>query len=98
MYLIQNSKDFLYVVIALSVFIFTFFICWGMFYFAMILRQMFTIIKEMRLRIKKVDETFKAIKEKIEHSTSYLSLIGEGVSKIANLVNEYSKKGKKKKK
>ena len=97
--MIETSKDLLYVIIAVSVFGFTVFVCWAIFYLSMILRQAFKIIREMRDRLHKVDEVIKTVKEKIEHSTSYLMLIGEGVKKLVEVVEKrMDKKGAKEKK
>mgnify|MGYP001582956366 FL=1 len=98
MYLIQDSKDLFYVVIAFCVLWLTVFLAWFVYYLAMIMRQFFLATKEMRERVNKVDEIFKALKEKIEHSASYLLLIGEGVKKLVEVAKEYGggeKKGKK---
>lgn len=95
--MLQNSQDFLNIVKAVSLFGFVFFVCWGLYYFAMILRQGFLIIKEMRDRIKKVDDVIKAFKDKIEHSASYLLLISEGVKKLIDLTKEKSHKKSHKK-
>ena len=95
--MLQNSQDFLNIVKAVSLFGFVFFVCWGLYYFAMILRQGYLIIKEMRDRIKKVDDVIKAFKDKIEHSASYLLLISEGVKKLIDLTKEKSHKKSHKK-
>ena len=63
----------------------------------MMMRQFFQIVKEMRGRLKKVDDTIDALKEKIEHSASYLSLIGEGIKKMVEVIREYGEKKKSKK-
>ena len=48
----------------------------------MIMRQLYQLTKEMHDRINRVDEVIKALKDKIDHSASYLLLIGEGVKKL----------------
>lgn len=94
MYLIQDSKDLLYVVLAFCILWLTIFIAWFIYYLAMMMRQFYVIIKNVREKVKKVDETIDIIKDKIEHSASYLSLIGDGVKKIVEVAKEYSgKKG-----
>jgi len=98
MYLIQDSKDLLYVIIALCVFILTIFFAWLVYYLAMITRQFYKTVKEMRERFKKADEVLSKLKEKIEHSASYLSLIGEGIKKLVEIAKEYSEGKKKKRK
>ncbi len=74
------------IVLAVSVFGVSFFICWGLFYFVMIARQMFRGVKEIRDRMNRVDEAVKAFKEKIESSASMLFLIGEGVKKMVDIM------------
>jgi predicted PurR-regulated permease PerM len=97
MYLIQNSRDLLNIVIAFCILWLTIFFAWFIYYLAMMMKQFFQIVKEMRGRLKKVDDTIDALKEKIEHSASYLSLIGEGVKKLVEVIREYGeKKGRKK--
>jgi len=91
--MLNSSQDLLNIIKAFSILGFVFFVCWGLYYFAMILRQGYLIIKEMRDRVKKVDDAIKAFRDKIEHSTSYLLLISEGVKKLIDLTKE--KSGKK---
>lgn len=96
--MLQNSQDLLTIVKAVSLLGFVFFVCWGLYYFAMILRQGYLIIKEMRDRIRKVDDVIKAFKDKIEHSASYLLLISEGVKKLIEVTKRMSEKKEGKKK
>lgn len=98
MELIQDSKDLLYVVLAFCVLLFTVFSVWVIYYLAMIMRQAFKIVKETREKINKVDEVLKALKEKIEHSASYLVLIGEGVKKLVEMIKNKGESKKTKKK
>jgi len=95
MYLIQDSKDLLFIVIAFCVLWLTIFVAWFIYYLAMIMRQAYQATKDMRERINKIDEIIQSLKEKIEHSASYLSLISEGVKKIAEVVKDKTGGGKK---
>ena len=95
---INDSKDLLYAVISLSVLLFTVFSCWAIYYLARILQQTFRVVKETRQRLSAFDELIKAIKEKVENSTSYLFLIGEGVKKLVELVKARRKKKRRNKK
>lgn len=92
----ENSKDILNITIAVSVFGIAFFLCWGMYYLNMTLRQIFKATGEMRDRFHKIDELVDAIKDKISHSASYLFLIGEGVKKLVEIVGRYTDKKNKK--
>ncbi len=91
----ETSKDILNITIAVSVFGVAFFLCWGMYYVNMSLKQIFGAVREMRDRFHKIDELVKAIKEKVEHSTSYLFLIGEGVKKLVDVVGKYTDRKEK---
>lgn len=95
--LINDSHDLLNIVIALSVLLFTIFSCWAIYYLARILQQMFKVIKETRDRLNKFDELVKVVKEKIEHSASYLPLIVDGVKKLVDLMKSRAEKKKKSK-
>jgi CHASE3 domain sensor protein len=88
----ETSRDILNLAIALSVVALAGFGAWAVYYMARILQQVFKITKEMRDRIAKVDELIKLLKEKIEHSTSYLLLIGEGVKKLVEIGRKYTEK------
>jgi len=92
----ENSQELYTVVKALSVFLLAVFTCFCLYYLGMILRQSFLITKEMRNRLKKIDEVATAFKEKIENSASYLLLISEGIKKIIEVVGEKREKRKKK--
>ncbi|MBI4779680.1 hypothetical protein HY797_04520 [Candidatus Falkowbacteria bacterium] len=95
---INDSRDLLNIIIALSVLLFTIFSCWAIYYLARILQQTFKAVKETRERLNKFDELVKMIKEKIEHSASYLPLIGEGVKKLVEIMRARAEKKKRSKK
>jgi len=94
MYLIQNSQDILNVAKAVSVIGVSALLALFIYYLAMITRELFKTIREMRERIRRVDEVLEALKDRIEHSVSYLSLIGDGVKKIVEMVKEREEKKK----
>ncbi|MDO8668568.1 MAG: hypothetical protein Q7K35_05820 [bacterium] len=102
---INDNQDLLYMVISISILGLTFFVCWAIYYLARILQQAFQVTKEMRDRLHKVDGIINSVegminslKEKIEHSASYLMLIGEGVKKLIEIMKDRGEKKKKTKK
>ncbi len=90
----ETSQDILNLAKTVAVVGLSFLLGWLLFYLAMIVRSIFKVIKEMRERINKVDELIKKIKDKIEHSSSYLFLISEGVKKLVEVAKDYSEKKK----
>lgn len=91
----QTSKDVMNIAISFSILLISVFIAWFIFYMAMIMKQFYDIIHGVKGSIKKVDEAVDAFKEKIEHSASYLLLIGEGIKKLVEVAKKFSdgKKG-----
>lgn len=92
----ETSKDLLLIILAVCILGFTIFICWAIYYFIMILRQANQIVKDIREKIKKIDDTITLIKEKIEHSASHLTLLAEGVRQTMVYMKEKKEKKKKK--
>lgn len=91
---INDNNDLLYIVISIAILGLTFFTCWAIYYLARILQQSFQVVKEMRDRLRKVDEIMLSLKEKIDHSASYLLLIGEGVKKLVEIIKGMAEKKK----
>lgn len=96
---LQTSQDALNITKAVSLAVFVVFICWALFYFALILRDVYKMVKDVRGWIHKIDEILNILKEKIESSASYLLLIGEGMKKLVEILRDRDeKRGKRKKK
>ncbi len=93
--MLGTSQDILNLVKTVSIFVISALIAWILFYLAMIMHNLFKLTKEIREQLKKIDELVSLTKEKIEHSATYLLLIGEGVKKIAEFVHEYMSKKQK---
>ncbi len=84
----ETSKDLLNIAIATAIVGLAVFSCWAVYYLARILQQVFAVIKDMRSRLHKIDELIKTIKERLEHTTSYLLLISEGVKKLVDVIKD----------
>lgn len=96
-FMLETSKDILNIVLAASVGIFVIFVCWAIYYFVQILRQGFKAAREMRARLNKIDEAVRSFKEKIEHSTSHIILIAEGIKKLVEVIKDKTEKMKEEK-
>jgi len=53
------------------------------------------MFKGVEQMIENVNEVIKTTKEKIEHSAAYISVLGEGLKKVMEIIKENS--GEKKK-
>lgn len=92
MNLIQNSGDLLNIIIAISILLLTFFICWVLFYVAMSLYNVFKITKETREGLKKAHEVLDFLKKRLKSTLSYVYLLEEIGQKMIELIGNYKKK------
>lgn len=92
--LIESSKDILYLVLAFSVLVLTIFLVWLLGEAAFMLRHVNRTVREVREKLRKMEALVSGIRDKLEHSASYLSLLAT-VAK--QLVNTFLSRRKKKK-
>ena len=91
--MLETSKDILYLVIALSVFLLTLFMCWTIYYVAMILREAKRMIVDFRKKIELVESVLRAAKEKLERSSGYMKLLVDGVTTMTDFLRVRKEKG-----
>ncbi|MBU0648874.1 hypothetical protein KJ969_02120 [Patescibacteria group bacterium] len=96
----ESTKDILYIVIAFCALWVTIFLCWVIYYVAMILKQAYGMTNEFKERVAGIDEAIRGILEKIEHSSAYLALIADGAKYLIRHFTEKkeSKRGRPRKK
>lgn len=94
----DTSQDILNIAKTAAVIGLSVMICILTYYFIRITREIFKVVKEVSGLIDKVDDLISSIKEKVEHSTSYLLLISEGMKKVIDIAKYFSNKEKKGKK
>ncbi len=85
----------LYVVLAFSVLWLTIFISWMLYYVIMMLRQANLLVTSFKEKVEKVSQAIERIREKFDHSSAYLGIIGKAVEKLVEFVGERKKKSKK---
>jgi len=95
MYLIQNSHDVLNITLAFCALLLSVLIAWFIYYLVMTVREMFKAVHGVNDKIEKVGAVIDSLKDKIEHSASYLLLIGEGVKKLVEMMGNAKAKKKK---
>jgi Sec-independent protein translocase protein TatA len=99
--MIESSKDILLIVLAFCVLWFTIFLCWAIYYVAMILREVKKMMTDVRNKFELVDKILMTLKEKLEHTSSYMKLFVDTAVNITQFLKdrkmERGDKGKKKK-
>ncbi len=80
--MLENSKDLLFIVLSFCALWVTVFLCWLIYYLVSILRNTNTMVEELRDRFRGIEETMRAIRDRIEHATSSMGFVSEGVIKL----------------
>ena len=75
--MLDTSKDLLYIVISFCVLWLTVFICWVIYYLAMLLKQVYDLTKSIKEKVEKMENLIDFAKNKIEKSSSHLALVAE---------------------
>ncbi|MDA3840441.1 MAG: hypothetical protein PF572_05090 [Patescibacteria group bacterium] len=88
----ETSADILNIVKAVSIFSLAMFTSWAIYYLARTMKELFRLIKETRGMFNKIEGVIDSVKEKVEHSTSYLLLMSEGVKKLVEVIGNYTAK------
>ncbi|MDD5341486.1 MAG: hypothetical protein PHC97_03590 [Patescibacteria group bacterium] len=97
--MISSTKDILYIVIAFCILWLTIFTSWAIYYVAMILREFKKLASDVRKKIELVETVLLTLKEKLEHTSSYMKLFVESVTSMVEFFKErkVEKTAKKKK-
>lgn len=95
--MIETTKDLLYLILSFVILLLTIFLCWAIYYVAMILREFKKIVFDVRRKIELVETVLNAFKDKIEHTSSYLKLLVESAGNIVEFLKDRKEEKEKKK-
>ncbi len=84
----DTSKDILNLIIAACVAVFTFFLCYLLYYIISMLKQANKTVTEIRQRIESFDALLESVKEKLTHSSNYLALLVKSIVSLMEFVKE----------
>lgn len=93
-----STLDLLYLTLAIASLWVAGFLCWGLYELARLLRQANTVVRDTREKMNRIEKTIMAIKEKIESSVNYLSILAEGGKAVMSMLRKREEKKKKKEK
>lgn len=82
--MINTTYDIFWLLAGISIFMFTVFVCWAIFYFIMIVRDTREIIKNFKKKMELIDEFTTQVKEKVEDATKYVKTVMDIVVKITD--------------
>lgn len=81
-----ESKEILWIVIAISVAILTGFFAWVLFQVGRLLKQSNEIVEDVRLKLASITEMVSSIGEKINRSTSTITVMAKGLEQVLSYV------------
>ncbi|MDP3836722.1 MAG: hypothetical protein Q8Q67_01325 [bacterium] len=73
----ETSRDILNWVLAVSIGVLAFFLCWALYYFIASAQRIFKLVKQIERGVSKAEELIDFIQQKISGSASYMVVIGE---------------------
>jgi Ser/Thr protein kinase RdoA (MazF antagonist) len=91
-------KDILLLVLAFCILWFTVFVSWAIYYVAMILREVKTMMGDFRRKMELLDKVLNAFKDKLESTSSHLKLLVETAVNVAEFIKDRKSEKEKKKK
>ncbi len=99
--IIASSKDLVLVVLAVCIFWLTFFLCWLMYSFIVIIRDAESLVRMVKNAVERVDKLAGVVRDKFEHSAASLTVVAQAVKELVMwAMEERSRKrtsGRKKK-
>lgn len=88
MFFIEYSKDILFLVLAFSVLWLTAFATVLVYLLIKAAKQVNSAADELKNQVSLIGKAITSIKDKVEHSFSYASLIGDGLKKLVDLIKD----------
>lgn len=73
----ETSRDILNWVLAVSIGVLAFFLCWSLYYFIASAQRIFKLVKQIERGVTKAEHLIDFIQQKISGSASYMVIIGE---------------------
>jgi len=86
--MLETSKDILNIVIAFCVLWFTIFVCWVIYYLAMILKRIHSVMETFTKTLDAVRHFFENAKDKVNNLTSTINTAIQVGQRVANYVSE----------
>ncbi|MBI3115150.1 MAG: hypothetical protein HYZ09_01495 [Candidatus Kerfeldbacteria bacterium] len=94
--MINTTQDILFLVLAASAAVLTFFIVWFLSTLIRILRSVANTINSIEERIRRADEVIRLVRDKLHDSTLALTALSKTVATVVRYFTEKQRKAKRK--
>ncbi len=86
--MINTTYDLFWLLAGVSIFMFTAFVCWALFYLIMTIRDLREIIRSFRRKLDLIEDLVVTIKEKTEDTSRYIKTGVDIIMKITNWISK----------
>jgi len=93
---IQTSQDVLYIVLACAVGLLALALVWLVVESALVLHRVNRLMREVQDKLRKIEAALAGIRDKLEHSAGYLSLLAGAAKQVLQLFTDRREKKKRK--
>ncbi|MFA5131568.1 MAG: hypothetical protein WC467_04080 [Patescibacteria group bacterium] len=83
-----SSTDILNLILAISIAVLTFFLCWAIYYFIVSIQRINRISKKIESSVTKAEEFINMAKDKLKHSSAYFMVLSQLAKKGLEFVQE----------
>jgi hypothetical protein len=84
----STSIDILNLVLALSIAVLSFFLCWAIYYFVVSAQMVHRLIKRIEQGVTKVEGVIETAQDKLRNSSAYFMILSEIAKKAMEFVKE----------
>ncbi|MFA5051775.1 MAG: hypothetical protein WC544_01785 [Patescibacteria group bacterium] len=89
--MLDSSREILLLVAAVCIAVFTFFICWALYYIVMMLKrarqvtdEVSDVIRQVKGSILRLSQLLDSVEEKLKNTAGYLPLVMKGVTDLVD--------------
>lgn len=82
-----SSADILNLILAICIFVLTFFLCWSLYYFISSAQKIHSLLKRVESGVSKAEEIISVVNTKLKSGSAYLMVLTE----IAKQALEFAK-------
>ncbi len=89
--MLESSKEILLLILAISVAVLTFFLCWALYYIVMMLKrakevtdEVSDVVRLVKEKIERLGQLLDAVEDKLKNTAGYLPLVLKGVTDLVD--------------
>ncbi|HAZ28371.1 MAG TPA: hypothetical protein DCY48_01185 [Candidatus Magasanikbacteria bacterium] len=83
---LENSQDFLYIVLSLSILWFTVFLCWLLYQAARVLKNANAIMEQLSHKLELITDAIEFIRKKVDNVSTHMGVVS---GMLSGLVEKY---------